>query len=203
MAFPLRPLSAQAKPQEPAAPARVRKRKAPVRRPLPWQPHRRRGEILFLALVRIAPVVVLAGFLLPVLLGLAGTVFPAFGWLPALGHRNFSFAPFHIVFAHPSFLGALRASLVSGVNRKLSCPRSCPRLCRLLLGKAAGFAWHVRTTPRLSSNSPRRLCSRLGLCFGSERLCSATHQRILCHARSAANNRDHPRPARMGTRLCP
>ena len=120
--------------------------KAPVRRPLPWQPHRRRGEILFLALVRIAPVVVLAGFLLPVLLGLAGTIFPAFGWLPALGHRNFSFAPFHIVFAHPSFLGALRASLVSGLTASF-----------LALALALAFAacsWQsrwfrlaVRTTP--------------------------------------------------------
>ena len=73
-------------------------------------------EKVFLAGIRLAPFVALTLFLLPVGLGLLGTLLPAFGWLPALGGREFSFAPFAVLFSHPSFLGAVRTSLISGLS---------------------------------------------------------------------------------------
>jgi len=63
-------------------------------------------------------VAVLAG---PVLAGLAGTVLPAFGYLPVLGHDTLSLDPFRKLFAMPglaisamlSFATGLAASLIS------------------------------------------------------------------------------------------
>jgi putative thiamine transport system permease protein len=38
--------------------------------------------------LRLAPALTLAAFVLPIVAGLAGTLLPAFGWLPALGGRE-------------------------------------------------------------------------------------------------------------------
>ena len=105
----------------------------------------------FFALVRLAPFVALAAFLLPVVLGLAGTLLPAFGWLPALGGTSFSLAPFHKVFTHPSFFGALQASLVSGLSASF-----------VALGLALAFAaytWQSRLFGFLVRSTPAFLAT--------------------------------------------
>lgn len=51
----------------------------------------------------------------PVAAGLAGTVLPAFGYLPALGGAEFSLAPFRALFAAPGLWDSAALSLASGL----------------------------------------------------------------------------------------
>ena len=66
-------------------------------------------------LLRHAPALTLALFLLPIGAGLIGTWLPAFGYLPALGGTSFSLAPWQHLVEHPVLPGALRLTLVSGL----------------------------------------------------------------------------------------
>ncbi|MEO1456378.1 MAG: hypothetical protein AAFV49_02280, partial [Pseudomonadota bacterium] len=62
-----------------------------------------------------APAVTLAVMLGPVAAGLAGTLAPAFGWLPPLGGEAFSLAPWHDLLATPGLGTSVRLSLVTGL----------------------------------------------------------------------------------------
>lgn len=64
----------------------------------------------------IIPWLTVAIFLTPVILGLVGTWLPAFGWFPAIGLDRLSLAPWSNLFSHPSFPGALRHTLVTGLG---------------------------------------------------------------------------------------
>jgi putative thiamine transport system permease protein len=63
---------------------------------------------------RLGPWLTLALFLLPVAAGLAGTLLPAFDWLPALGHDHLGLAPWRALLAAPGLRASLLATLVSG-----------------------------------------------------------------------------------------
>jgi len=60
------------------------------------------------------PALTVAAFALPILAGLAGTLLPAFGYLPAIGGERLSLAPWRELFAWPGFRTALWLTLVSG-----------------------------------------------------------------------------------------
>ncbi len=60
------------------------------------------------------PALTLALFLLPVGVGLAATLAPAFGWLPALGGETLSLDPWRRLVAEPGLARAVTATLVSG-----------------------------------------------------------------------------------------
>ena len=64
-------------------------------------------------MLRIAPVVTLLLLILPIAAGLAGTVLPSFGYLPALGGTEFSLGPWRDLLAYPGFGSALRLSIVN------------------------------------------------------------------------------------------
>ena len=53
--------------------------------------------------------------ILPIILGLTGTLLPAFDFLPALSHDQFSFKPWHALFASPEFWGSIKLTLISGL----------------------------------------------------------------------------------------
>ena len=57
----------------------------------------------------------LAAFLLPIAAGLAGTLLPAIGWLPALGANSFSLAAWHTLFQAPGFRSAWQLTLFTGL----------------------------------------------------------------------------------------
>lgn len=61
-----------------------------------------------------APPLTLAVFLLPVVAGLAGTVAPAFGWLPALGQRDIGLEAFAWVAHQPGIVRSLWLTLGTG-----------------------------------------------------------------------------------------
>jgi putative thiamine transport system permease protein len=65
------------------------------------------------------PYLTLAAFLVPVLLGLAGTWLPALGYLPTIGAKSFTLQPWRDLLDHPSLPGALSATLVSGMSATL------------------------------------------------------------------------------------
>ncbi|MSO89548.1 MAG: ABC transporter permease [Rhodospirillaceae bacterium] len=66
-------------------------------------------------MLRVAPVVTLLLLILPIAAGLAGTVLPSFGYLPALGGTDFSLGPWRDLLAYPGFGSALRLSIVTGL----------------------------------------------------------------------------------------
>lgn len=65
--------------------------------------------------LRLVPAATLALFLGPIGAGLAFTLLPAFGWLPALGGATASLDPWRALFAAPELPGALRLTLSSGL----------------------------------------------------------------------------------------
>jgi putative thiamine transport system permease protein len=71
-------------------------------------------------LLRHAPALTLALFLVPIGAGLLGTWLPAFGYLPALGGTEFSAAPWQALFAHPALPSAVRVTLISGLAASIA-----------------------------------------------------------------------------------
>ncbi|PLX38127.1 MAG: ABC transporter permease [Hyphomicrobiales bacterium] len=66
-------------------------------------------------LLRLVPVVAVGILVGPVIAGLAGIVFPAFGYLPALGANGFSLDPWRAVFATPGIGTSILLSLATGL----------------------------------------------------------------------------------------
>src|SRR5688572_12107223 len=61
-----------------------------------------------------APALTVAAFVVPIGAGLAGTLAPAFGYLPAIGGNDFSLAPWRALFAYPGFASSLVLTLATG-----------------------------------------------------------------------------------------
>ncbi|RJG42530.1 ABC transporter permease [Motilimonas pumila] len=62
---------------------------------------------------------ILAVFLLPLVVGVIGTVLPAFNYLPGIGLDSFGLAPFKQVLQHPSSLPAIKLTLFSALSASL------------------------------------------------------------------------------------
>lgn len=71
------------------------------------------------ALGQLLPSAIFILFLAPVGIGLAGTLLPAFGWLPALGLTKISIEPWLAVFNYPGFTTALIRTLLTGLGASL------------------------------------------------------------------------------------
>ncbi|MEO7055498.1 MAG: ABC transporter permease subunit [Caldimonas sp.] len=63
----------------------------------------------------LAPALTLAVFLLPIVAGLAGTLLPAFGYLPALGGDELSLAPWSTLWQEPGIATSIRLSVQTGL----------------------------------------------------------------------------------------
>lgn len=61
------------------------------------------------------PLVILGLFLLPIAIGLGGTILIAFGCLPAIGGDHFTFAPWIELFAYPGFWSTLSLTIFVGL----------------------------------------------------------------------------------------
>lgn len=71
-------------------------------------------------LLRLAPAATIALMLGPVAAGLAGTLLPAFGYLPALGGMQASLGPFRELVAQPGLATSLLLSLCTGLGATLA-----------------------------------------------------------------------------------
>jgi putative thiamine transport system permease protein len=67
-------------------------------------------------MLRLAPLLTLALFLVPIAAGLVGTALPAFGYMPALGLVTPSLQPWRDLFATPGLAESLRLTLVTGLG---------------------------------------------------------------------------------------
>ncbi|WP_069383324.1 ABC transporter permease [Halomonas caseinilytica] len=74
----------------------------------------------FVTAIRTAPTVALALLILPVLLGLAGVVAPAFGWHPALGGETWTLAHWQALGNTPGLVDMIRLSLFTGLASALA-----------------------------------------------------------------------------------
>ncbi|WP_026479151.1 ABC transporter permease [Ahrensia sp. 13_GOM-1096m] len=66
-------------------------------------------------MLRYSPLIALLVLAVPVLCGLAGTVLPAFGYLPALGGEDFSLLPFEELFSQTGIWRSISQSFFIGV----------------------------------------------------------------------------------------
>jgi putative thiamine transport system permease protein len=89
-------------------------------------PHRERmGEALHEVgasrgrVLRLAPALTVAAFLLPIAAGLAGTLLPAFGYLPAIGGDTLTLAPWRELRAYPGFVTSVAVTLFTGLASTL------------------------------------------------------------------------------------
>jgi putative thiamine transport system permease protein len=91
-------------------------------------------------LPRLVSSLALLLFLVPVAAGLAGTLLPAFDWLPALGRTRPSAEPWRALLAAPGLASAVAATLTSGVLGTIAA---------LLLAVLVLAACHDRPAMRL------------------------------------------------------
>ncbi|MDT8399221.1 MAG: ABC transporter permease subunit [Pseudomonadales bacterium] len=77
------------------------------------RPHHRKD------LLSWAPWLTLLVLLGPILMGLLGTLAPAFGWLPALGHREFDLTPWRDLFAEAGIARSIQLSVTTGLSATL------------------------------------------------------------------------------------
>ncbi|AMJ63210.1 ABC transporter permease [Bosea sp. PAMC 26642] len=102
-------------------------------------------------MLRLVPPLTLFLFLCPVLVGLAGTIAPAFGYLPAIGAVELSLDPFRTLFAWPGFASALKLTLGVGALASLLSLLGAVSLVAML----SGTRWFARIqtalTPLLAS----------------------------------------------------
>jgi putative thiamine transport system permease protein len=68
-----------------------------------------------MSLARFGPPLTVLALAGPVLAGLAGTLLPAFGYLPALGGGELSLQPFRLLFAEPGLIISVALSLTGGL----------------------------------------------------------------------------------------
>jgi len=111
-------------------------RPAPIRSPL-W--------------LRQAPRVTVALFLAPIAAGLLGTVLPAFGWLPAIGGRSVTLAPWATLFSQPGIGEAIRLTVSTGFVATLLSVAFAMGFCALIHGRGLGRPFRALMTPVLAA----------------------------------------------------
>lgn len=85
-------------------------------------------------MLRIVPPLTLFLFLAPVLVGLAGTLAPAFGYLPAIGAREISLAPWRTLLDWPGFATSFQLTLRVGALASLLSLLGAVSLVAVLYG---------------------------------------------------------------------
>ncbi len=102
-------------------------------------------------LLAYAPGLTVAVFLVPIAAGLLGTLFPAFGYLPALGGRTLGWAPWQALFAHPGFPSALRLTLTTGLGTTAAALALATGFCALVYGSTGFRGAEALLAPILAS----------------------------------------------------
>jgi putative thiamine transport system permease protein len=81
-----------------------------------------------------APALTVAVFVVPIGAGLAGTLAPAFGYLPAIGGNAWTLAPWRALFAYPGFSSSLTLTLVTSLLATLGATAIALGSCAYLHG---------------------------------------------------------------------
>ncbi|HET9339561.1 MAG TPA: ABC transporter permease [Casimicrobiaceae bacterium] len=99
-----------------------------------------------------APALTVASFALPIAAGLAGTLAPAFGYLPSIGGRAWTLDPWRELVAWPGFATSVRLTLVTGFVAALASAVLAFGFCAWTAGRrwgprAAAWLAPVLATP--------------------------------------------------------
>ena len=93
-----------------------------------------------------APALTVAPFALPIAAGLAGTIAPAFGYLPAIGGNGFTLDAWRELVAWPGFVSSLKLTLATGFGATILSALLAFGFCAW----AAGRAWGPRAAAWLA-----------------------------------------------------
>ena len=99
----------------------------------------------------IAPWITIAVFLLPVAVGLVGTLLPAFGYLPAIGGDRFSIAPWRALSDQPGVLNSARLSVQTGLLATAISLALAAAFCALLHHRANYRRLSAMVSPLLAT----------------------------------------------------
>jgi putative thiamine transport system permease protein len=102
-------------------------------------------------MLRWAPPLTLALFLVPIAAGLIGTLLPAFGYLPAIGRETFSLAPWRELFETPGIGRTLYLTLFVGVVTTLAALVLAAGFCALTLDRPFFRRLQAAITPLLAT----------------------------------------------------
>lgn len=97
-------------------------------------------------LLRAAPALTVGAFLLPIAAGLAGTLLPAFGYLPAIGGDALGLDGFRRLVAYPGFASSVAVTLTTGIATPLLAVAIALALCAC----AHGRPWQRRLSAWLA-----------------------------------------------------
>ncbi|MBK9116737.1 MAG: ABC transporter permease subunit [Betaproteobacteria bacterium] len=97
-------------------------------------------------MLRAAPALTVGAFLLPIAAGLAGTLLPAFGYLPAIGGDALGLDGFRRLVAYPGFASSVAVTLTTGIATPLLAVAIALALCAY----AHGRPWQQRLSARLA-----------------------------------------------------
>ena len=90
--------------------------------------------------IALFPVLTVAAFLLPIAAGLAGTLLPAFGYLPAIGGNAFSLDPWRRLIAYPGITTSVMTSLSTGVSATIISVALAISFCAIAHGRLVHIA---------------------------------------------------------------
>jgi putative thiamine transport system permease protein len=87
--------------------------------------------------LRFAPALTVAAFLLPIAAGLIGTLLPAFGYLPAIGGHALGLDPWRELLAYPGFATSVATTLRTGIASTLLSVALAFGFCAVMHGRRA------------------------------------------------------------------
>jgi putative thiamine transport system permease protein len=101
--------------------------------------------------LRLAPGVTLALFLAPLLTGLAGTVLPAFGYCPPLGHHDISLQPWRDLFGTPGVMHSVALTILVGFGATMISLACAIGLVALMVRKPVWVRLEAAISPLLAT----------------------------------------------------
>lgn len=101
--------------------------------------------------LRQVPRVTVAVFLVPIVAGVLGTVLPAFGWLPAIGGRSLTVAPWARLFSEPGIGDAIVLTLATGLIATVLSVVLVFGFCAMIHGRKPGRVGRAVLAPILAA----------------------------------------------------
>jgi putative thiamine transport system permease protein len=102
-------------------------------------------------LLRFVPAFTLLLLGAPIIVGLAWTVLPAFGYFPAIGGTGRTLEPWRVLFASPSFDRALLLTLTTGIGTTLLALLAAISFCAMTAHRPSVFRLRSALPPLLAS----------------------------------------------------
>jgi putative thiamine transport system permease protein len=102
-------------------------------------------------LLRLAPALTLLVLGAPIVLGLAWTVLPAFGYFPAIGGTGLTLEPWRVLFAAPGFDRALLLTLTTGFGTTMLALLAAVGFCAMTAHRPSVLRLRFALPPLLAS----------------------------------------------------